>query len=60
MFIFVLTLFKDHVFRGNSTNQKIFDHCVKSTIQNVIKGLSGTVFTYGQPGSGKTHVSCYY
>ncbi|KAG2195845.1 hypothetical protein INT47_012386 [Mucor saturninus] len=44
----------DHVFRGSTSNQKIFETCVKSTVQNVMKGLSGTVFTYGQPGSGKT------
>lgn len=25
-----------------------------------MKGLSGTVFTYGQPGSGKTHVSLLF
>ncbi|KAI8090384.1 P-loop containing nucleoside triphosphate hydrolase protein [Thamnidium elegans] len=45
----------DHVFRGTATNQNMFDTCVKPTIRNVMKGLSGTVFTYGQPGSGKSH-----
>ncbi|CAO0792663.1 unnamed protein product [Mucor circinelloides] len=45
----------DHIFRASSTNRNLFDSSVKSTIQDVMLGLNGTVFTYGQPGTGKSY-----
>ncbi|KAI8644095.1 P-loop containing nucleoside triphosphate hydrolase protein [Parasitella parasitica] len=45
----------DHIFRKSSTNKHLFDTSVKSTIQDVMLGLNGTVFTYGQPGTGKSY-----
>ncbi|CAO3610004.1 unnamed protein product [Mucor fragilis] len=45
----------DHIFRASSTNRHLFDSSVKSTIQDVMLGLNGTVFTYGQPGTGKSY-----
>ncbi|OAD01726.1 hypothetical protein MUCCIDRAFT_82124 [Mucor lusitanicus CBS 277.49] len=45
----------DHIFRASSTNRQLFDSSVKSTIQDVMLGLNGTVFTYGQPGTGKSY-----
>ncbi len=33
----------------------LFDYLGKETIEDVIKGYNGTIFTYGQSGSGKTY-----
>jgi kinesin family member 5 len=33
----------------------IYDESIRHIVDNVIDGFNGTVFAYGQSGSGKTH-----
>ncbi|OBZ83395.1 Kinesin-related protein 11 [Choanephora cucurbitarum] len=46
----------DHVFNSRISNQKIYDSSIKSVVEQFMKGLNGTIFTYGQPGTGKTYI----
>lgn len=54
---------KPHLFTfdqviDQSTNQSTcFDLVAKNTVRDVLKGYNGSIFAYGQSGSGKTHVS---
>jgi len=33
----------------------IYDNCAAYIIENVLEGYNGTIFAYGQTGTGKTH-----
>ena len=44
----------DRVFDQGATQDDVF-HFVRPLIENVGKGINGTIFAYGQTGSGKTH-----
>jgi DNA replication protein DnaC len=33
----------------------IYDTCAANIIENVLEGYNGTIFAYGQTGTGKTH-----
>ena len=44
----------DKVFDLESTQEEVYEE-VKSTIEDVLKGYNGTIFAYGQSGSGKTY-----
>ena len=33
----------------------IYDSCAANIIENVLEGYNGTIFAYGQTGTGKTH-----
>ena len=39
----------------NSTQEQIYDECARPIITNVLEGYNGTIFAYGQTGTGKTH-----
>jgi hypothetical protein len=45
----------DKVFDTNSTQAEVYQEIGKETIDEVLKGYNGTIFAYGQSGSGKTH-----
>jgi DNA replication protein DnaC len=45
----------DHAYDDTSTQLQIYNECVKNIIQNVMEGYNGTIFAYGQTGTGKTH-----
>ena len=38
----------------NSTQEEMIQHCAKRVCDNSLKGYNGTIFAYGQAGSGKT------
>jgi predicted transcriptional regulator len=44
----------DKVFNLDTTNNHVYE-IFKDTIKDVCDGYNGTIFTYGQSGSGKTH-----
>lgn len=45
----------DRVFQMPTTQIEMFEEVAKETITDVTRGYNGTIFTYGQSGSGKTH-----
>lgn len=45
----------DRLFDMNSNQKDIFDEVAKSAIEDVLRGINSTIFTYGQSGSGKTY-----
>ena len=44
----------DYIFNENSSQAEIFEHCGKNICDSALKGYNGTIFAYGQSGSGKT------
>ncbi|EGR30278.1 kinesin motor domain protein, partial [Ichthyophthirius multifiliis] len=55
-----LTFKYDKCFNENITNQILFQDCVESIINSSLNGVNGTVFMYGQSGSGKTYTMMGY
>ncbi|XP_073402126.1 kinesin-like protein KIF27 [Dendrobates tinctorius] len=45
----------DHVFGKSSTQDDVYDSCIKPLLVSLIEGYNATVFAYGQTGSGKTY-----
>ncbi|KAL1924413.1 uncharacterized protein VTP21DRAFT_7448 [Calcarisporiella thermophila] len=45
----------DHVFGTDSTQESIFDTCVRNLLQKFIQGYNVTILAYGQTSSGKTY-----
>ncbi|KAK9824688.1 hypothetical protein WJX72_012423 [[Myrmecia] bisecta] len=45
----------DAVFDWNSTQQEVYEDTAKPIVESVMEGYNGTVFAYGQTGTGKTH-----
>ena len=39
----------------NTAQKDIYDNCAANIIENVLEGYNGTIFAYGQTGTGKTH-----
>lgn len=44
----------DRVFNPEITQQVFYEDVIQETLIEVLKGFNGTVFAYGQSGSGKT------
>jgi kinesin family protein 3/17 len=44
----------DRVFGYDSTQESVYNEAVKSIINSVLEGYNGTIFAYGQTGTGKT------
>ena len=44
----------DRVYDWNSTQESIFNETAYPIIENVLQGYNGTIFAYGQTGTGKT------
>jgi len=45
----------DHSFDPNTSQEVIFDVIARPIVEDVLKGVNGTVFAYGQTGTGKTY-----
>ena len=45
----------DCVYDWNSKQENIFAESAYPIIENVMEGYNGTIFAYGQTGTGKTH-----
>ncbi|XP_054651557.1 kinesin-like protein KIF3C [Dunckerocampus dactyliophorus] len=45
----------DSVFGRESKQSDIYDDAVRPLVDSVLRGFNGTVFAYGQTGTGKTH-----
>jgi len=45
----------DYVFDNNKSQENIFQISAVETINKVLAGYNGTIFTYGQGNSGKTY-----
>lgn len=44
----------DRIFDINTSQELTYQEVAKPTIEDILKGYNGTLFTYGQSGSGKT------
>uniref|UniRef100_A0A3B4F7J7 Kinesin-like protein n=1 Tax=Pundamilia nyererei TaxID=303518 RepID=A0A3B4F7J7_9CICH len=45
----------DSVYGWNSKQSDIYDDAVRPLVESVLQGFNGTIFAYGQTGTGKTH-----
>ena len=45
----------DTVFDEHSTQDEVYDKVAKNIIDGALSGYNGTLFAYGQTGTGKTH-----
>ena len=45
----------DLVLNGNVSQERMYRNIAFDTIQQFMKGYNGTIFAYGQSGSGKTY-----
>ncbi|KAJ8687373.1 hypothetical protein QAD02_023167 [Eretmocerus hayati] len=45
----------DSVYDWNSTQQDIYEETVRPLVFSVLDGFNGTIFAYGQTGTGKTY-----
>lgn len=44
----------DKVLNSNSTQESAYVAAGRSSVQSLLNGFNGTIFAYGQSGSGKT------
>lgn len=44
----------DYVYGQDSTQKQVYEQCASQIILSVLEGYNGTVFAYGQTGTGKT------
>lgn len=47
----------DYTYGSNAQQRQIYDQTTKPIVDSVLSGYNGTVFAYGQTGTGKTHRS---
>jgi hypothetical protein len=47
--------FLDLIYGDQDTNRDVYEQTVKKVILSALDGLNGTVFVYGQTGTGKTY-----
>lgn len=45
----------DSVYGIESKQRDIYDDAVRPIVESVVQGFNGTIFAYGQSGTGKTH-----
>ena len=45
----------DNIFGGTASQEEVFDTAAKPLVVDALNGVNCTLFTYGQPGSGKTY-----
>jgi kinesin family protein 3/17 len=45
----------DALFDWESTQKEVYDSTARSIVNSVLEGYNGTIFAYGQTGTGKTH-----
>lgn len=44
----------DYAYGEHSTQQQVYEQCASQIVMSVLEGYNGTVFAYGQTGTGKT------
>jgi kinesin family protein 6/9 len=44
----------NEIFDYQANQEEIFDKVGKGVVEQALKGINGTIFAYGQSGSGKT------
>ena len=44
----------DHTYDWHATQQGIFEQTARPILESVMEGYNGTIFAYGQTGTGKT------
>ena len=44
----------DAIYDWDSTQSDIFEETFQSLVESVLSGFNGTIFAYGQTGTGKT------
>ena len=45
----------DAAFGADSTQREVYDNAAAAVVGSVLAGYNGTIFAYGQTGTGKTH-----
>ncbi|KAK3104135.1 hypothetical protein FSP39_024670 [Pinctada imbricata] len=45
----------DYIFKNTATQEEVFDVAAKSIVDGFLNGYNGTIFAYGQTGTGKTY-----
>lgn len=45
----------DLTFEQTCKQKDVFDHAALPIVESVLEGYNGTIFAYGQTGTGKTH-----
>ena len=45
----------DHIYPEDSNQSEIFEETSKNVVKSVLNGYNGTIFAYGQTGTGKTY-----
>jgi hypothetical protein len=45
----------DAVFDPDSTQRSVYEYAAQGIVDSVLEGYNGTIFAYGQTGTGKTH-----
>ena len=45
----------DHIYPEDSNQTEIFEETSKEVVKSVLSGYNGTIFAYGQTGTGKTY-----
>ena len=45
----------DFVFEPGATQDQVYDRIARPVISDVLRGFNGTIFAYGQTGTGKTY-----
>lgn len=45
----------DYVFDSGATQDHVYEKIAKPVVTDVLKGFNGTIFAYGQTGTGKTY-----
>ncbi len=47
--------FFDSLFKPDVTQETVYDTAARPVIKSIMNGYNGTIFAYGQTGTGKTH-----
>ena len=47
-------LFTGNVFPTTATQDELFEECGRPYVDNLLAGVNGCIFAYGQTGTGKT------
>ncbi len=48
------SILKDHVYSAAFTQKQVFEETAQPIVDSVLSGYNGTIFAYGQTGTGKT------
>ena len=45
----------DYVFSEKDSQEQVYNQCSRTIVKSVLDGYNGTIFAYGQTGTGKTY-----